>query len=152
MGFEGRAVQSGLPVDVRDRERPRRVVRAASRIPYAPPKILGSKVPENFYLLPLHSSLFTENAPENFEVIGNSEELKSGSYIDSDSFRVSPPPTKTSSEQGEVFVYPSRRLGISSDFGLYLITVGVSHHALACIHLRLDDIQHVVLVIYKTPF
>ena len=62
------------------------------------------------------------------------------------------PPEKTSSEQGEVFSYPSRRLGISSDFGLYLITVGVSHHALACIHLRLDDIQHVVLVIYKTPF
>ena len=27
-GLEGRAVQSGLPVDVRDRERPRRVVRA----------------------------------------------------------------------------------------------------------------------------
>ena len=31
-GFEGRAAQSGLPVDVRDRERPRRVGRAANRI------------------------------------------------------------------------------------------------------------------------
>ena len=61
------------------------------RVPYAPPKILGSKVPENFYLLPLHSSLFTKNAPENFEVIGNSEELKSESYIGSDSSQVSPP-------------------------------------------------------------
>ena len=56
-----------------------------------PPKILGSKVPENFYLLPLHSSLFTKNAPENFEVIGNSEELKSENYIGSDSSQVSPP-------------------------------------------------------------
>ena len=55
----------------------------------APPKILGSKVTENFYLLPLHSSLFTKNAPENFEVIGNSEELKSESYIGSDSSQVS---------------------------------------------------------------
>ena len=25
----------------------------------------------------------------------------------------------------------------------------VSHHALACIYLRLDDIQHFVLMIYK---
>ena len=49
------------------------------RVLDGPPKILGSKVPENFYLLPLHSSLFTKNAPENFEVIGNSEELKSES-------------------------------------------------------------------------
>ena len=51
-----------------------------------------------------------------------------------------------------VFFYPSRRLGISSDFGLYLITEGAYHHALACINLRLDYIQHSVLVIYKTPF
>jgi hypothetical protein len=62
------------------------------------------------------------------------------------------PPEKTSSEQGEVFSYPSRRLGISSDFSLYLITEGAYHHALACISLRLDDIQHFVLVIYKTAF
>ena len=67
-----------------------------------PPKILGSKVPENFYLLPLHSSLFTGHAPENFEVISNSEELKSESYFGSDSSQVSPP-DKTSSEKGEVF-------------------------------------------------
>ena len=62
-----------------------------SKVPDGPPKILGSKVPENFYLLPLHSSLFTKNAPENFEVIGNSEELKSENYIGSDSSQVSPP-------------------------------------------------------------
>ena len=62
-----------------------------NRVLHGPPKILGSKVPENFYLLPLHSSLFTKNAPENFEVIGNSEELKSESYIGSDSSQVSPP-------------------------------------------------------------
>ena len=65
--------------------------RSPVRARYAPPKILGSKVPENFYLLPLHSSLFTKNAPENFEVIGNSEELKSENYIGSDSSQVSPP-------------------------------------------------------------
>jgi len=35
---------------------------------------------------------------------------------------------------GEVFVYPSRRLGISSDFSLYLITEGAYHHALSCIN------------------
>ena len=50
----------------------------------APPKILGSKATENFYLLPLHSSLFTPNAPENFEVRSNSEEVRSESYIGSD--------------------------------------------------------------------
>jgi len=32
-GLEGAAAQSGLPVDVRDRGRPRRVVRAANRVP-----------------------------------------------------------------------------------------------------------------------
>ena len=57
----------------------------------APPKILGSIAPENFYLLPLHSSLFTENAPENFEVIGNSEELKSESCFGSDLTPNAPP-------------------------------------------------------------
>ena len=62
-----------------------------NRVLDGPPKILGSKVPENFYLLPLHSSLFTKNAPENFEVIGNSEELKSENYISSDSIRAAPP-------------------------------------------------------------
>ncbi len=51
------------------------------RVHLSPPKILGSKATENFYLLPLHSSLFTQNAPENFEVISNSEKLKSESYI-----------------------------------------------------------------------
>ena len=66
-------------------------VTSVVRIHLPPPKILGSKVPENFYLLPLHSSLFTKKAPENFEVIGNSEELKSENYIGSDSSQVSPP-------------------------------------------------------------
>ena len=50
----------------------------------SPPKILGSIATENFYLLPLHSSLFTEIAPENFEEIGNSEEVRSESYVGSD--------------------------------------------------------------------
>ena len=48
-----------------------------------------------------------------------------------------------------VFFYPSRRLGIPSDFSLHLITIGAYHHALACIHLRLNDIQHSVLMIYN---
>jgi len=61
----------------------------------SPPKILGSKATENFYLLPFHSSLFTENAPENFEVRSNSEEVRSENYNGSD---LSPnaPPTKKS--------------------------------------------------------
>ena len=40
-----------------------------------------------------------------------------------------------------VFFYPSRKLGISSPQGVY-------HHR-RCIPLRLDDIQHCVLVIYN---
>jgi len=44
-----------------------------------------------YYLFTLHSSLFTGNAPENFEVRGNSEEVRSESYIGSDSSQVSPP-------------------------------------------------------------
>ena len=59
-----------------------------------------------------NGSIFTEKAPENFEVIGNSEELKS---------EVSPP-EKTSSEQDEVFSYPSRRLGISSPHEVWWIS------------------------------
>ena len=50
-----------------------------------------------------------------------------------------------------LFCYPSRRLGISSDVSRYIIKGGVaafvSHHALACILLRLDDIQNFVLMI-----
>ena len=45
------------------------------------------------------------------------------------------------------FFYPSRRLGISSRASVYIIAEGVSHHALACIHLRLDDIQCFALMI-----
>ena len=47
--------------------------------------------------------------------------------------------------------YPSRRLGISSRFSVYIISPygAVSHHASACISLRLDEIQHFVLVIYN---
>ncbi len=55
---------------------------------------------------------------------------------------------KSSEEIPRIF-YPSRRLDISSDFSLYLITEGAYHHALACIHLRLDEIQHFVLMIYN---
>ena len=38
--------------------------------------------------------------------------------------------------------YPSRRLGISSRFSVYIISPcgAVSHHASACISLRLDEI------------
>ncbi len=50
-----------------------------------------------------------------------------------------------------LFVYPSRRLGISSRLGRVYhqghFSTLVSHHALACIFLRLDDIQHAVLMI-----
>ena len=60
-------------------------------------------------------------------------------------------PTKKEllSTKSSFFVYPSRRLGISSDASRYIISPcrAVSHHALACIFLRLDDIQHFVLVI-----
>ena len=63
-GFEGRAVQSGLPVDVRDRERPRRVGRAANRIlsfcfspEVSPPGLL-------FLISPLNSkNRFSWNRP-----------------------------------------------------------------------------------------
>ena len=44
--------------------------------------------------------------------------------------------------------YPSRRLGISSRFSVYIIAVGVYHHR-RCILLRLDEIQHCVLMIYN---
>ena len=55
------------------------------------------------------------------------------------------------------FFYPSRRpkprLGISSPHNVRCISSApygaVSHHALACIFLRLDDIQHFVLMIYN---
>ena len=49
-----------------------------------------------------------------------------------------------------VFFYPSHRLGISSDFYLYLITVGTYHHALAYIHLRLDDIHTTGAICYRS--
>ena len=47
------------------------------------------------------------------------------------------------------FFYPNRRFGISSRFSVHLISPfgAVSHHAPACISLRLDDIQHSVLMI-----
>ena len=49
------------------------------------------------------------------------------------------------------FFYPSRRLGISSPREAWCISSApfgaVSHHALACIYLRLDDIQNFVLMI-----
>ena len=61
-------------------------------------------------------------------------ELNSGS-----TFVKHAPPTKERQPlRLPLFVYPSRRLGISLDYGLYLITEGVYYHALACIHLRLD--------------
>ena len=49
------------------------------------------------------------------------------------------------------FFYPSRRLGISSTVRRYIINHGdavvVSHHASACIVLRLDDIHDFVVMI-----
>ena len=49
------------------------------------------------------------------------------------------------------FFYPSRRLGISSAARRYIIKGGnaalVYHHAIACIFLRLDDIQCFALMI-----
>ena len=76
------------------------------------------------------------------------------------SHRLRPPPHNRSLvrvQQGEpknthskecVFFYPSRRLGISSRFSVYIIAVGVYHHR-RCILLRLDEIQHCVLMIYN---
>ena len=68
-----------------------------------------------------------------------------------------PPPTKTehlSTDKCSVFVYPSRRLGISSPHDVRCISSRahcalVSHHATACIYLRLDDIQPYGLMIYR---
>ena len=98
IAFQARAFSDGIAVRIRCADRVAVICRhkacrgrLVGNALDGPPKILGSKVPENFYLLPLHSSLFTKNAPENFEVIGNSEELKSESYISSDSSQVSPP-------------------------------------------------------------
>jgi hypothetical protein len=62
-------------------------------------KILGSKATENFYLLPLHSSLFTQNAPENFEVRGNSEKVRSENYIGSDFIPIRTKRTGSSSKK-----------------------------------------------------
>ena len=71
--------------------------RTGVRLPSGPPKILGSNATENFYLLPLHSSLFTSNAPENFEVRSKSEEVRSESYIGSDLCPNAPPKKNTPS-------------------------------------------------------
>ena len=51
-----------------------------------------------------------------------------------------------------VFFYPSRRLGISSPHEAWWISSAlwaVYHHASACIFLRLDETQHLVLMIYR---
>ena len=63
------------------------------------------------------------------------------------------PPTKREllSTKSSLFVYPSRRLGISSrrSRGYHQPFGTVSHHAPACIYLRLDDIQCSALMIYR---
>ena len=64
------------------------------------------------------------------------------------------PPKNTAEKDtfSAVFFYPSRRLGISSPHEVWWISSAlwaVYHHASACIFLRLDDIQHYVLVIYR---
>ena len=69
----------------------------------------------------------------------------------------SDPPTKKEllSTKSSFFVYPSRRLGISSPREAWCISSRarcalVSHQPLwGWISLRLDDIQHFVLVIYN---
>ena len=65
-----------------------------------------------------------------------------------------PQPTKKEllSTKSSFFVYPSRRLGISSPREAWCISSRarcalVYHHAPACICLRLDEIQHFVLMI-----
>ena len=64
-------------------------------------------------------------------------------------------PTKREllSTKSSLFVYPSRRLAISSPHEERRISSAlwaVSHHAPACISLRLDDIQCFALMIYAT--
>ena len=60
-------------------------------------------------------------------------------------------PAKKSENLVLGFFYPSRRLGISSAARRYIIKGGnaalVYHHAIACIFLRLDDIQCFALMI-----
>ena len=61
----------------------------------------------------------------------------------------SPAPEKKhllSTDKRCFFSYPSRRLGISSRVSVYIIAVGVYHHR-RCILLRLDEMQHFVLMI-----
>ena len=66
---------------------------------------------------------------------------------------LSPMPEKSTSYE-VLFSYPSRRLGISSRCSRVYhqgrFAALVSHHAPACIFLRLDDIQCFALMIY-TP-
>ena len=63
--------------------------------------------------------------------------------------------TKNTAEKNTfsaVFFYPSRRLGISSPHEVRWISSALwagYHHALACIPLRLDDIQCSALMIYR---
>ena len=66
--------------------------------------------------------------------------------------RIHSSPPKKSENNVLGFFYPSRRLGISLTHGVRRISSAlwaVSHHALACILLRLDDIQNFVLMIYR---
>ena len=54
--------------------------------------------------------------------------------------------SKKNEAYASFFFYPSRRLSISSRASVYIITEGVSHRAKR-VFLRLDDIQHYVLMI-----
>ena len=55
------------------------------------------------------------------------------------------------SELVELWGFPQAWHIIAARSVVYIISPygAVSHHALACIYLRLDDIQHFVLVIYN---
>ncbi len=61
------------------------------------------------------------------------------------------PAPKKNEAIASFFFYPSRRLGISSrrsrEYHQGRRAALVSHHAIACIFLRLDEIQHFVLMI-----
>ena len=84
----------------------------------------------------------------------NLAELCKGSTADSDSVCLGSNPSSAAKKFDKFrlveFFYPSRRLGISSPHKVRCISSAlraVSHHALACIFLQLDDIQCFALMI-----
>ena len=82
--------------------------------------------------------------------IGNRVTVKSGSRV-----RISPSPPKNPSHMRWIFlskpqawhIITARSAVYITNKGRRLSALVVSHHASACISLRLDDIQHFVLMI-----